>query len=158
MNRCNRFHRGAAIRMRFFELLNHVQRFLGRSRLVTRLAVAVRNQCNCVIGYSVTQTPASKENGEQWLAQLVAPTCKRFVDVGANVGCWTAQLLTTAPPDAIGLLFEPSTEAIERLTKRFNAEIRVEVVPAACRRPARPARVRGRAGRRRNIIAGSRRR
>jgi FkbM family methyltransferase len=117
--------------MRFFEFLNYVQRLLGRSRPLTRIAVAVRNQCNCIIGYSVTQTPAAGENGELWLAQVLAPTCKRFVDVGANVGSWTAQLLGITPFDGRGLLFEPSSDALQRLTKTFGADSRLEIVPAA---------------------------
>jgi FkbM family methyltransferase len=109
-------------------ILNRTQRRLGRSPKATRAAVLLRNQCNRVIRYHLTPSDDPAKNGELWLLDTIAPTVGVFVDVGANVGEWTAALLERAPA-ARGLLVEAGPEAAERLRTRFGD--RVQIVAAA---------------------------
>lgn len=109
-------------------ILNRTQQRLGRSPKATRAAVLLRNQCNRVIRYHVTPSDDPAKNGEIWLLDTVAPGVAVFVDVGANVGEWTAALLERAPA-ARGVLVEPGPEAAERLRTRFGD--RVQIVAAA---------------------------
>jgi FkbM family methyltransferase len=109
-------------------MLNRTQRRLGRSPRATRAAVLLRNQCNRVIRYHVTPSDDPANNGEMWLLDTLAPRLGVFVDVGANVGEWTAALLERAPK-ARGVLVEAGPEAAERLRTRFGD--RVDVVAAA---------------------------
>jgi FkbM family methyltransferase len=109
-------------------ILNRTQRRLGRSPKATRAAVLLRNQCNRVIRYHVTPSDDPAKNGEMWLLDTIAPGVGVFVDVGANVGDWTAALLERAP-SARGVLVEAGPEAAERLRTRFGN--RVQVISAA---------------------------
>src|SRR3954447_10342701 len=95
--------------------LNAIQRRLSRSPLAVRMSVLLRNQCQAVIGYHLGATHFANENGEAWFASKVAPHCRFFVDVGANVGDWTALFLAHAPPTVRGLLAEPGKTAAQRL-------------------------------------------
>lgn len=52
------------------------------------------------------------------------------LDVGANVGSWTAALLSLAP-EATVFAFEPSQAAFSRLTDRFSDSPHVTVIQAA---------------------------
>ena len=52
------------------------------------------------------------------------------LDIGANVGSWTAALLTAAS-DAAVYCFEPSTDAFGLLANRFSGDLGVHLVNAA---------------------------
>jgi FkbM family methyltransferase len=81
-----------------------------------------------VIRYHLTPSDDPTENGEMWLLDAVAPRVRTFVDVGANVGEWTAALLDRAPA-ARGILIEAGPTAAEQLRLRFGD--RVQIVAAA---------------------------
>ncbi len=70
-------------------------------------------------------------NGEDWWIRTIAPHCQTFVDVGANVGHWSAAFCQFLPPQGRSLLFEPSAEAQTILQERFAADSRLEIVAAA---------------------------
>ncbi len=106
----------------------NLERRLARSRRVARGAALLRNRCDRVIGYHFAATSDPNANGERWLVERVATAVHRFVDVGANVGDWTAMLLSSNP-HARGLAVEPGLEALRRLRARVPAS--VEVVAAA---------------------------
>jgi FkbM family methyltransferase len=106
--------------------IGRAQRALGRSRLGTRIALKVKNQCNMVIGAHFADNSLSSCSGEDWLARLVAPFARYFVDVGANVGEWTMMFASYMSTSPAGLLFEPnpSTAAYLRsilLNKKLQA-------------------------------------
>src|SRR5256885_229728 len=90
-----------------YGIVDAAQRALGRSRTVTRGAVLMRNQCNRVIAYHLSRSHDAADNGELWLVRQLAPELRTFVDVGANVGDWSAGVLDVAP-SATGILVEPS--------------------------------------------------
>lgn len=111
---------------------DRAQQLLGRSRLMVRFAVLVRNQARCVIKYHLAEGPNVADTGEGWLRDAVAKQGANFIDVGANVGDWLAGIAAVkdgAPFQAIA--FEPSHSALERLRLRFNRDARIALVEAA---------------------------
>ena len=111
-------------------VLNAGQHAFARSRLMVRTAVYLRNQANCVIKYRFAAAPEFDRSGEAWLLQQVAPLAHTLVDVGANVGDWTAEALRYGP-DARIIAFEPSHSALGRLKARFGAHPNVVICEAA---------------------------
>ena len=113
-------------------MLDSLQRLAAKSPLAVRLAVAVRNQCRCVIKYHLAESPNARDTGERWLLERVAAFGDRFVDVGANVGDWLGMVreaLGERPFSAIA--FEPSRSAFARLQTAFGDDGRVRLVEAA---------------------------
>ena len=103
-------------------LLDHAERQLGRSLRAAHVATLVRNQCDRVIGYHFAPSDHGSKNGEDWLIEHLAPDT--FVDVGANVGDWTAAVLERVP-NAQGALIEPGAAAVARLHDRFADRVRI---------------------------------
>jgi FkbM family methyltransferase len=101
---------------------------MSRSRAAVHLAALVSNQCRCVLSYGMTNGTDIRIDGEAMLIELLAPHVHRFVDVGANVGKWTALMLAQAPPDVRGLLFDAGKAAAQRLRERFTEDPRVKIV------------------------------
>lgn len=91
----------------------------------------LRNQCNCVISYHLSEGANPRRNGERWLAREVAATATTFIDVGANVGDWAGEFVSAMPGPGRGLLFEPSQHALARLKPRFHLSPHLEIVEAA---------------------------
>lgn len=112
-------------------IIDYLQRKLARSKFAVKLAVLLRNQCRCVIKYSLTESPNFILNGEAWLLNLIAPKSLTFIDVGANLGEWSSLFLESMPQGGKGLLFEPSDYAIDCLKKRFDQVEQIEVIQAA---------------------------
>lgn len=117
--------------MNVLSILNYVHRFLGRSRLAVRFAILLRNQARCVIKYHLNEDTNQLINGEALLIQAVSSSTFTFIDVGANVGDWTALLLKSAPENIQGLLFDPSDYAIKNLRQRYNQLPNIKVIQAA---------------------------
>jgi FkbM family methyltransferase len=111
--------------------LNRLHRWLATSRLAVKGAVRLRNQCECVIGYRLGTSSESRSNGEMWLLQKCAPSAKVFVDVGANVGNWSAEFLRAATPTTHGILLEPAGQAFSKLSERFHDDSRTTLINAA---------------------------
>ena len=88
---------------------------LGRSRLATRLAAKPKNQCDMIIGARLGAAHGLEASGERWLACLVAPHARYFIDVGANVGEWTLMFAAQMISAPAGLAFEPHPAAAVRL-------------------------------------------
>lgn len=108
----------------------HLQRATARSSIGIRLTVRIRDFCRQVVFHRLYTTHLFDANGELLLLRTVAPNVKTFVDVGANVGDWSAALLEAAP-SARGLLVEPSENAHARLFARMRGDARVEIVKVA---------------------------
>jgi FkbM family methyltransferase len=104
-------------------------RVIARSRLLSRLALRLRNEAGLIVGLNLAEDFRT-EGLERFLAH-VGPGLTRFVDVGANVGNWTQQLLRHTTPDVRGLLFEPSASAMDRLRLSLGSDERVELVQEA---------------------------
>jgi FkbM family methyltransferase len=111
-------------------VVDRLHRTLARWPFAVNAALKLRNQLAALIRYSRASGIQASQNGEEWLVRQVAPSCSTFVDVGANVGDWTALFLRTQPAGR-GLLFEPSPGALQRLHERFDSVPGVEIVAAA---------------------------
>lgn len=116
---------------RLSRLADAVQRRVARSHAFVVGALKLRNQLDAVIRYSRCQTSDPRQNGEAWLAGLVAPSANRIVDVGANVGTWAATVLPMATDQCRVYCYEPSPSAFLRLTERMANEARVISIAGA---------------------------
>ena len=113
-------------------LLDRLQRIAAKSPLGVHLAVALRNQCRCVIKYHLAESPDTLESGERWLVQRVAGYGDRFVDVGANVGDWLGMVQEEMHGRTFAALaFEPSGSAFRTLEGRFRGEPRIALFNVA---------------------------
>lgn len=111
--------------------IGNLQSFMATSGLAVRCAVKVQNQCRAIIG-RVHGGPVidMDQNGEAAILDCLRPTLHRVVDVGANVGKWTAAALNNSP-DATCLVFEPSRLAVAKLQKLYGSAGRVVIRPVA---------------------------
>jgi len=97
-----------------------------------RLAVAIRNQCRCVIKYHLAESPDARDTGERWLVERVASYGDRFVDVGANVGDWLGMVRESAVGRPFtALAFEPSRSAFEALRDGFGGDANIALFDVA---------------------------
>lgn len=111
------------------KLIGTLQQAVARSRVGTRIAMKVRNQCNCIIGLRCKSGIKAEFNGEAWLADQIAPRAEMVIDVGANVGDWTAMFAQRMTRPGHAILFEPNPEAAATLRNMAfpNAGLRVDV-------------------------------
>src|SRR5262245_45611787 len=82
--------------------LGRMQRRLGRSPLVARAAVALRNQCEAVIQAYLSDGSDPEENGEYRFLDLASRGARGFVDVGANLGHWSERFAKNMAKDGVG--------------------------------------------------------
>lgn len=143
-------------------LLHRFYAALARSPRAVWVVKRLRNQARLIVGYHLTSLAGSIEaaqNGEGMLAAAVAPAVRRFVDVGANVGDWTAHLDGLTGGRAEGLLIEPSGTALAALEARYGGDARMRIVPAAAADPASPPELtfyeEAAAGQTSTLVAGS---
>ena len=101
-----------------------------RSRVATAAAVKLGNFARQVVFHRVLTTIYLSVNGEGWLLSQLGPAIRSFIDVGANVGDWTAAVLAAAP-GASGILVEPSANAFATLKQRYEHDGRVALTFAA---------------------------
>ena len=101
--------------------LDTLQQLLARSRLVTTLALKIRNQCNAIIRKSLApQGHNHALNGELWLVELLGSGLKTVVDVGANTGAWALSVLGKVPAVDRLIVFEPNPAAFESLRRNLS--------------------------------------
>ncbi|MFQ3680308.1 MAG: FkbM family methyltransferase [Pseudanabaenaceae cyanobacterium] len=112
-------------------LLGATHRLLSRQPAIVALALKLRNQCNRIIQCCLEDTANAAINGEEAWLRAIAPHCQTFVDVGANVGNWSAAFCQAMPAQGRGLLFEPSAAAQQVLQQRFAGDPRVEIAAVA---------------------------
>jgi len=91
------------------------QKSVSNSRIGTRLALKVREQCNSIIGLRCQSGINPEDNGEAWLAERIAPHAEVVVDIGANLGEWTSMFARNMTRPGQAILFEPNPEAAARL-------------------------------------------
>jgi len=108
-----------------------VLRQLARSRSVTKTAVIVRNQLDHIVRYHFGWTFYTSDPAAELLLCTFAKQAHRVVDVGANVGRWTESALSILNGPAEAILIEPSSSALQALSKKFDRDPRVRIIPAA---------------------------
>src|SRR5688572_6331285 len=106
--------------------LARLRRTLARSTAVARVAVRLRDQLHGIVLEHLGHDVDMERNGERWILEQLAPSCRTFIDVGANVGDWTASFLKLAP-NARGWLLEPSENAAAKLESRFRGDARAQI-------------------------------
>lgn len=115
------------------QIVGALQKSLAKSQRATRLAIKIREQCNSVIGLRCKSGIEAEHNGEAWLADRIAPAARIVVDVGANLGDWTTMFALRMRKPGRAVLFEPNTEAAERLEQMVwpNPGLQVDVLRKA---------------------------
>lgn len=98
--------------------LDKLHRAAARSKIVARCAVKVRNQMDAVICAYLGENGNFWQSGEMELVKLLAPQCRLFVDVGANVGDWSTYFL--AQSSAKGVAYEPSAQSFLTLSNNVD--------------------------------------
>ena len=106
-------------------IARRVRARLARSSGAARLAVRVRHQANQVISQHLTASKDPEHNGEHWLLSQLG-RIGVVVDIGANVGDWTARVLETSPA-AQAIVIEPGELAASRLQDRFGDRSNVTI-------------------------------
>jgi FkbM family methyltransferase len=115
----------------FKRFIDYLHRSVARSRVLTELALKTRNQCEQVIGYALGAAElAHVSDSEKYLMRLVGGHVHQFIDVGANVGDWTAAMIE-ASPAASGVLCEPVDWCFEELLRRFSCNKNLRLLRVA---------------------------
>jgi FkbM family methyltransferase len=102
-----------------------------RSPLIVNAAIFVRDMCRRIIRRSLVSGIRVETNGEELLLKAIAPDASRFIDVGANVGLWSARVLQHGGDRVNVLAFEPSTSALAQLRQRFSHGEPIEIISKA---------------------------
>jgi FkbM family methyltransferase len=113
------------------ELQNQLYDYLAQSRKVRGGALWIRNAALQVLAHRLAPTIDPSRNGELLLQRTLGSCLGIAIDVGANRGEWTGNLLESAPNVKRVICYEPSSAAQQVLNGRFRDEQRVQVVPAA---------------------------
>jgi FkbM family methyltransferase len=98
---------------------------------VVRGAVRIRGVATAVIAKRMAPSTLAERNGEYWLLERLGPEVRVVVDVGANVGDWSARAIESFPALERLICFEPGTWAADELQKRLGGDARVDVVRRA---------------------------
>lgn len=98
-----------------------VHRWLARHPSAVKAAIKLRNHADCVIAQFLQPSFQHHENGEELILRHLGPSLSSFVDVGANVGSWTALALKYGSRGIQGVLYEPGEQAFDDLTRRFGS-------------------------------------
>ncbi len=99
-------------------LLDRFHYFFGRNKVLARVVLKLRNQCNSVLKYTLCIEANPNLNGEYLVLKTLAPEIRFFVDVGANVGDYTGYLSSLKQLDHVHL-FEPSNKCFAALQEKF---------------------------------------
>ena len=83
--------------MKIKRLIGTCHEILAKSPFLVYLAAKIRNQTNRIIGSFFAENVDPCKNSELWLIRLTAPEASNFIDVGANIGNWTAAFLGLTP-------------------------------------------------------------
>ena len=110
------------------KIIEQIQSAWSRSKFFTLVALKLENQAKLIIKrrYSA-KSCESKLNGEFLLIETIAPFCKCFIDVGANIGDWTEKILSEGLANISGVVFEPGDSAYNLLHERFSQDPRIKI-------------------------------
>ncbi|SFQ18633.1 FkbM family methyltransferase [Parafilimonas terrae] len=112
------------------KLINSTHHFIARFPFFVKFLVAIRNQCNSIIAYYLTNSPDSKKNGENTIIDYLYSNCSVIIDVGANKGNWT-EYFKSKNKTAKYILLEPSTNALAFLKQRFKNQDNIILINKA---------------------------
>lgn len=112
-------------------LIDRFYALLASSRLVVRAAVHLRGIATAVLGKRLAPTTRPEVNGEHWLLMHLGADVRVVVDVGANVGDWSATAARVWPKLERIVCFEPVEWAAAELEGRLGGDSRVTIVRSA---------------------------
>jgi FkbM family methyltransferase len=113
------------------QLLDRTYEALARSRWAVRAAVRARGIASAVVGKRLAPSTLAERNGEYRLLGELPDGVRTVVDVGANVGDWSAAAMRRWPGLELIVCFEPGTTAADELERRLGADARLRVVRRA---------------------------
>lgn len=113
------------------DLIDRSYSIMARSRLLVRAAVRVRGIATAVLGKRLAPSTLPGENGEHWLLGQLGDEVRVVVDVGANVGDWSAAALQSWPGLERLVCFEPVGWAARELESRLGGDSRLTLVRRA---------------------------
>ena len=102
--------------------INRIHKFLAHYIFCLKFSVMFRNQINCVIQNYVSNGCDMRYNGEFFILEFLLKHCKSFVDVGANRGEWSDQVLKSSKYVQTLHLFEPQLTLYKELCTKFSSE------------------------------------
>ena len=110
-----------------------IQKTLSKSRIITILAIKIRNQCNQIIVQRFgIKNMSPLFNGEHLLLDHIIPVCTSYFDIGANKGDWTDYILAKVKNDSCKLyLYEPGNVAFNISLNRFKEFTNIQVINIA---------------------------
>ncbi len=112
--------------------MDKLHRVMAQSKLCVGFALKVRNQMQRIIACSVGDGTRTICSGEKELLTVLRHHCRLVVDVGANIGDWSAALLQeTTSPEIKVYQYEPARFALKCLRERFLGDDRVVIRDAA---------------------------
>ncbi len=112
-------------------LLGQVHARLGSNPKVLRALGKLSNQCEMLRGRQLAGHSTDFDR-ERWFLERFPGPMSTVVDVGANVGDWTAMVAEIRRTDApTFLLYEPVSANVTALEKRFRGNPRVQVIGSA---------------------------
>jgi len=101
------------------KITNCLQRAAAESRLLTYLAVKIRNQCNIIVAKRMATGVHIHDSGEGLLLDALRGQIRTFIDVGAHRGDWVKYLYESHGEGPRGLLIEPSKFMLKDLEKNI---------------------------------------
>jgi FkbM family methyltransferase len=99
-----------------------IHKFLAHHILSLKCSLKLRNQINCVIQHYVSNGCDMRYNGEFFILEYLLEHCQSFVDVGANRGEWSDQVLSLSKNVQTMHLFEPQLKLYNELHTRFSSQ------------------------------------
>jgi FkbM family methyltransferase len=126
----NRLHASGALPASIAaeRLIDTTYGLLARSRWAVRAAVHGRGITTALVAKRMAPSTLPEQNGEYQLLSELRGGARVILDVGANVGDWSAVALERWPELERVVCFEPGVAASERLERRFSEDPRVTVV------------------------------
>lgn len=99
--------------------ISKFHKFLSKSKLCLNVSIKLRNQINCIIQHHVSNGCDMKYNGELFLLKHLVKHCKTFIDVGANSGEWSREVINFKDDIESLYLFEPQRDLYTELKTNF---------------------------------------
>jgi FkbM family methyltransferase len=102
--------------------LGELQKTFSQSKVLTKAALKVRNQCNAIIANYIGKMHEGAESGEHWfLEKYVGSGPATLFDVGANRGNWT-KAARGVNREATIYSYEPDPRAASQYRASFQNE------------------------------------
>lgn len=114
---------------RLKSIIDTVQRFIAKNRVIVFFLIKIKNQINKIIAYSLIQDHIFKNSGEALLIKKLSPFLTTCIDVGANIGEWTDMVLSYSDEHIQKIIIiEPGKKAFDQLFSKFSKDKRLLIL------------------------------